>query len=723
MGLAWLLWLAAATPGLWQILLLGYTVGARFLYPYDLEWMEGGLLSQADRLAAGQSIYPPPSIDFIPYLYTPLYPALLAVLTAVFDLSYQLGRIVSIVSLIAIAAMMMRVIVMHGVAHGVVHDHRSSQAPTVPLPLRIAAAASAVGLMAAGYPWFDGWYDIVRADTLFVAMMLAGLLLLQFCAKRRYRRPLNAHGAIAGAAAFLALSFFCKQTGVIYVAVGGALLLLWNWRYVPVYVCVAGLVGLGGTALANDLTQGWFWTYIFEVHQAHDFNIDRFYLSFYHILLQFPALTVAVVLGLLMTAATWLYCRTLPAAARALGTWSLVFAVSCIVGALGWATQWAHFNAYMPALITGAIAAGLAIPACYACVTCWQKRRAAARQRQTTPDKTTATPIATTTATIVGFLAAAALGGQLIMATWTPSRYIPTEADVAAGDELISTLRALRAQASQSNGNDEAADIYVPYHPWYARLAGQRPLYSHRMGLMDLGYDNQWSVAGLQEAFSEHRFRAIVLDNRPPGWEFANLRQHYRVERHLPRTARPRVFTGANVVPDTVWVPIETRPPKGSRIVFDFETNRMDKWTFEGKAWGRRPVTGPLRKQGRVTGYRGRRYLTSMHGGDRSTGTLSSPAFTLDGQRLTLLLSGGSDRERLRVELHLVPPTDAAGDEAPQPDNHIIHSAGNRNDSEAMQQISWNIGQYRGARARLVFIDESSDAWGHLNVDQVLIWQ
>ena len=59
----------------WFVALLVYVFARRFVYPYDLEWMEGGMLAHALRLADGQPLYAPPSVDFIPYLYTPGYPA------------------------------------------------------------------------------------------------------------------------------------------------------------------------------------------------------------------------------------------------------------------------------------------------------------------------------------------------------------------------------------------------------------------------------------------------------------------------------------------------------------------------------------------------------------------------------------------------------------------------------------------------------------------------
>ena len=97
-------WALLAAPGLYQIVLLLIALGGRLFYPYDLEWMEGGMLHHALRIQTGHGIYTPPSIDFIPYLYTPLYPALLAVLGEIFGLTYTLGRTVSDLALVGIAA-------------------------------------------------------------------------------------------------------------------------------------------------------------------------------------------------------------------------------------------------------------------------------------------------------------------------------------------------------------------------------------------------------------------------------------------------------------------------------------------------------------------------------------------------------------------------------------------------------------------------------------------
>ena len=70
----------------WALLLL-VTFAWRVGFPLELEWMEGGMLHHALRFQTGSGIYKAPSIEFIPYLYTPLYPAILATVGELFGLT------------------------------------------------------------------------------------------------------------------------------------------------------------------------------------------------------------------------------------------------------------------------------------------------------------------------------------------------------------------------------------------------------------------------------------------------------------------------------------------------------------------------------------------------------------------------------------------------------------------------------------------------------------
>ncbi|MEQ1572124.1 MAG: hypothetical protein ABMA64_41230, partial [Myxococcota bacterium] len=103
-------WLARSVDGL---LLLGAAalmvqVGrgmvGRWSYPFDLEWMEGGMLAHAWRVSHGLALYPSPGPEWIPFVYPPGYPALLAALSVVAPLDYPLGRAVSIAATLTAAA-------------------------------------------------------------------------------------------------------------------------------------------------------------------------------------------------------------------------------------------------------------------------------------------------------------------------------------------------------------------------------------------------------------------------------------------------------------------------------------------------------------------------------------------------------------------------------------------------------------------------------------------
>ena len=660
-------WVLLALPALYQLLLLATAIAGRVGYPYDLEWMEGGMLHHALRIQQGHSLYAAPSVDFIPYLYTPLYPALLAVLGKVFGLSYGLGRAISVLSLCAIGAT------------GCISVAGRRD------PIAWCGAILALGLFAAVYPFVECWYDLVRCDTLFLAMVTAGIAVMPRLARGgRGRDGRIGHARVAAGAALLALSFFCKQTGIFYVVLGGAIVMVVAWRRVFAYVAMAGVIGLGGTALMNASTRGWFWTYISKIHRAHDFNMDRFWASFGHILWHFPALTIVVVLGLVAVLATWIGRRVLPADAKPFLLWTAAFAVSTIAGAVGWGTEFAVFNAYMPAFLHGAFAAGAALSAIAACA------------RELRPDR----PII---ADAVPLVAAFALAITCVHARWSPSAYMPTERDAVAGDKLIARLRTLDG------------DIWLPSHPWYAELAG-KTAHVHRMGIQDVTRRQTRVVEGLDDALRTHAFGAIVLDDvdlrRDPistlFSELPELPRTYHVALSLPGDERPRVFSGARVVPDSIWLPrVSTAPQPGAKLVFDFEQPSWSGWSKSGPAWGDGPAPEAQAGQDLVIGSTGLRFATSMHGGDAATGHVTSPPFAITGPRITMALGGATDASKLRVEMWV--------------DGKLVRTASvPEPGGEALKVVTWNVAELVGSQATLVLVDDSMS--GHLDVDDVWIW-
>jgi len=709
------LWTAVALPAVFQLGMLIAAIAARIGYPYDLEWMEGGMLHHALRIRSGEGIYVPPSIDFIPYLYTPLYPALLAMLGGVFGITYQLGRAISVLSLIGIA------VVSAFQIGNWRHKHPDLGAVSVGIVL-------ALGLFAAAYPATDGWYDLVRADTLFLFMITSAIAALPGWA--RAGAGLDGHARAAAGGVLLALAFFCKQTGIFYVALGGGVVAVYGWRRLPAYVGGAGVVGLGFTWLLNSRTDGWFWTYVSKIHRAHDFNMDRFWRSFGNILWRpelngtkwaplGAAISIIVVGTLVLLGVTWRRHRQFPRQARPFALWTATYVVSTVVGAIGWGTEFAHFNAYMPAFLHGALAAGAAVPAVTACA------RLLAEER----------PHAEALVTGAGLFAAGVLSYACLNASWwwRPLTFSPTAEDIAAGDRLIARLK-------QTEG-----EVWMPSHPWYLHLAGKTPR-AHRMGILDVTWRQDRVVEGLDAALSRRAFSAVFLDepdvhNR----EVPGIARSYRPVFKLPRPGqcpppcqdadgavcepcaapscvpapcneRPRLFSGAKILPDSIWMPtVAATPPAGARGVFDFEGPAWTGWSVSGSAWGEGPVTSPVPGQDMVAGATGARFATSMHGGDRATGRLTSPEFPIDGARLTLRLGGGTDR-KLRVELRV---SDAAGSPngaaAPAAIASALMPGG-----DTLREVTLDVSRFRGKPGRLVLVDDSEA--GHLDIDDVWLW-
>lgn len=139
------------------IVLLGFA--ARLGAPFDLEWMEGGQLVHAWRLAEGLPLFVPPSADWVPFVYPPGYPAVVAALGEVVGVSMPLGRVVSIGGTIAAAA----------AAFHLVHRVGGSRL------FALVAAATFLGT----WPQAGAFYDIVRADGLYLGL-LGGAFALAF---------------------------------------------------------------------------------------------------------------------------------------------------------------------------------------------------------------------------------------------------------------------------------------------------------------------------------------------------------------------------------------------------------------------------------------------------------------------------------------------------------------------------------------------------------------
>ena len=153
-------------------------------------------------------------------------------------------------------------------------------------------------------------------------------------------------------------------------------------------------------------------------------------------------------------------------------------------------------------------------------------------------------------------------------------------------------------------------------------------------------------------------------------------------------------------------------------MIFDFE-NGIDEWTLTGTAFTNQPTYGDnptARNRGQPSNHRGDWWIGTFENrpspshppgaivGDSPTGTMTSPKFVIRGSTIKLLVGGGSDISKERVEL-LVDGT------------VIARATGSK--SETMSQKSFNVEDYRGRIAQIRIIDGNAGFWGHINVDHI----
>lgn len=239
------------TFGIYYLLVFGYSSFNRFIYPYELEWMEGGMAETIHRINDGNNIYVPPTPEFIPYIYTPLFYYSSAGLTLLSGLEpiYSM-RLFSIISTIFSLFLIFKICRKYGAD--------------------AFFSFSAVGIFAALYPIALGWYDIARNDMMMTCLLLLSFYLLSF-KKRNY---VIASGIVA------ALAFFTKQSSAAIIAGLAIALIFIDRKLFWQFSIVTGILVLAGVVVFEITTDGWFSFYVFEVPSNHNWRF-RHAASFY----------------------------------------------------------------------------------------------------------------------------------------------------------------------------------------------------------------------------------------------------------------------------------------------------------------------------------------------------------------------------------------------------------------------------------------------------------
>ncbi len=544
---------------------LGSTWLVRLPYPYDLEWMEGGMLAHAWRLQQGQSLYVRPSPEFTPFIYPPGYPALLAALGSVTGLSPLLGRLVSI----------------EGTLLAAVSLFVAARSPG-------RGGAFDGGLVATaflGCAWWGGMFtDLVRPDGVLLGLLGLSTALILVGSSRM---------AIA-AGAVLAAAFLVKHNAAFYgPALVFAVGVLHGRRSAIGFTLAAAVPSLLAVAWLQWQTQGLFLTYLLAVPASHELVGVRAFPGAELELVQPLFLPLAGAAGVLLMG---LRARGLPPrwAVGAPLAAGVCFAVACATpvddGAGIRLVPVASFIGLtaVGAVLAGTIAGGFAVGSAGLVGRMGSDDPGARRSLAVLPLVVTAFVTAVWMRAHSGgylnvhlpFFWMAALGTGVALSTlhrtpgWprpvlhglfavqlaiqagmTPfSELSPTEADVQAGDALVRTLERIDGP------------VWSPYAAWLPTYAGHDPM-THQIALMDVAQPDgplYEDLSTLRSAIVQQHIGAIITSQRDvtgalgrdPTGAPLTLKDHYRLRTRLHHPAgalRPR--TGWRVELTAIWVP------------------------------------------------------------------------------------------------------------------------------------------------------------------------
>lgn len=211
----------------------------RISYPFELEWIEGGVLGQVSRILQGMPLYTKPSLESISLIYTPLYFYLAAALAKIFGLKLWILRVVSLTACLGIFV--------------VIWNWIKKETED------LMAALVAVGFFAATYPLSGVWFDVGRVDSLFVVFLLLATW-----------RALTEHSRfnLAASALLFCLAFLTKQSALLPIMLFVAYFMFrikQSWLFIAVAL---GSV-LFCIVVLNYIHHGWFVYYVFTMPSQH----------------------------------------------------------------------------------------------------------------------------------------------------------------------------------------------------------------------------------------------------------------------------------------------------------------------------------------------------------------------------------------------------------------------------------------------------------------------
>ena len=299
---------------------------SRLFYPFDLEWIEGHMLAMAVRVARGLSLYPEPSLDYIPAPYFPGYFLLTGGLVKIFGIHFWVGRFLSILCTF-------------GTGFLIVYAVRKRTGDYL-----IGLACMAIFF--ASYGFTSSFYDLFRVDSLAIFTLILAFVVAD---------PKKGYFVAAWAGLALFAAVMAKQNALLFYPGLACVFFVKDWRKGLVFSVVFAVLTAGVCGAWHIAGGGWFLKYTFAL-VTNDPIQKRYYLVHVWLLTQY-ALPIAIV-GLSMV--SLLSSRRFQ---EIFGDkWLAFFAISYVVSYMFRITSGGARNAMIPVSAGCAIAAGAMLP-------------------------------------------------------------------------------------------------------------------------------------------------------------------------------------------------------------------------------------------------------------------------------------------------------------------------------------------------------------------------
>jgi fructan beta-fructosidase len=173
-------------------------------------------------------------------------------------------------------------------------------------------------------------------------------------------------------------------------------------------------------------------------------------------------------------------------------------------------------------------------------------------------------------------------------------------------------------------------------------------------------------------------------------------------------------LVGGGNHPHVAGTVLNGTPPSGP-VFADFEgTTWGTGWTATDDFTNAGPVAGTIGDQQPVSGYLGDKLVNTFLDHDLSTGTITSPTFTVNSDYIDLLVGGGN---------HPFTANPSPGSE-PTAVNLVVGgnvvATATGQDNETLNWVAWNTASWQGQQAQIQIIDNNTGGWGHINVDNIV---